>query len=85
MKSAAASAGRASTALSTMQHNRELLLQVYAPHPRPGRFPRSATIRWIAAHLSGKAVLSTLVSAAVLRPTWMRLAMALWSARRRRR
>lgn len=75
---------RAAAALSTMQHNRELLLEAYTPQRRT-QFPRSATFRWLAAHLSGKAIVSTLVSAAVFRPSWLRILTAVLAARRRRR
>ncbi len=75
---------RAAAALATMQDNRELLLQAYAPESRRGAFPRSRTFRWLGSHLTGKAIVSSLVSAALLRPTWLRLMMSVLAARRRR-
>ena len=76
---------RAAAAQQLMQRNRELLLQAFPAQP-PGRvgFPRSATFRWLAARLSGKALVSTLLSAAVLRPSWMRLLGLLLMRRRGR-
>jgi hypothetical protein len=65
---------RAEAALVTMQRNREQLLAVYAPAAgRPKQFPRSATFRWVSSHLSGRALASTLLSAALLRPAWVRM------------
>ncbi len=76
---------RAAEAQQLMQRNRELLLQAFPAKPsaRDG-FPRSATFRWLAARLSGKALVSTLLSAAVLRPSWMRLLGLLLRRRRGR-
>lgn len=77
-----AAEARAAAALSTMQQNREQLLQAYAPQRDSGQFPRSATFRWLGSHLSGKAIISTLVSAAVFRPSWLRLLGAVLTSRR---
>ena len=65
---------RAEAALLTMQINREQLMAAYAPAAtRPGQFPRSATFRWAISHFTGRSLASTLVSAALFRPTWLRL------------
>jgi hypothetical protein len=73
---------RAEAALLTMQRNRELLLAAYAPALKNAdHFPRSATFRWITSHLTGSAIASTLVSAAVSRPSWLRLFGLLLSRR----
>jgi hypothetical protein len=65
---------RAEAAVLTMQRNRELLLAAYMPSARgSGQFPRSATFRWLSSHLSGGALASTLVSAALFKPSWLAL------------
>ena len=74
---------RAEAALLTMQRNREQLLQTYAP-ARKAQFPRSATFRWLASHLSGRALVSTLMSAALGRQPWLRLLGSLLVRRRAR-
>jgi hypothetical protein len=75
---------RAEAALLTMQSNRAALLAAYAPAVRTrDQFPRSATFRWLASHLTGSSLASTLVSAALLRPSWLRL-FGLFVARRKR-
>lgn len=76
---------RTEAALLTMQRNRELLLAAYAPTLRgKDQFPRSATFRWLAAHLGGGALASTLVSAALFRPSWLALLGRLVMRRRAR-
>jgi hypothetical protein len=65
-----------------MRQNRELLLQAYSPERQRGQFPRSATFRWLASHLTRKAIISTLLSAAVLRPSWLRVVTSVLAARR---
>ena len=65
---------RAEAALLTMQRNRELLLAAYTPAARrPDQFPRSATFRWLTSHLNGRSLASTLVSAALFKPSWLGL------------
>jgi hypothetical protein len=66
-----------------MQRNREQLQQAYAP-ARRGEFPRSATFRWMAAQLGSSSLATTLLSAALSRPSWLRL-LGLLVARRRAR
>lgn len=76
---------RAEAALLTMQRNRELLLAAYAPSSRRrAQFPRSATFRWLTSHLSGGSLASTLVSAALLKPSWLALLGRLLVRRRAR-
>jgi hypothetical protein len=65
---------RAEAALLTMQRNREQLLAAYAPAAeKPDQFPRSATFRWLTSHLTGGSVVSTLLSAAVFRSSWLHI------------
>ncbi len=65
---------RAEAALLTMQRNRDQLLAAYAPAAKSSdQFPRSATFRWAISHLTGRSLASTLVSAALFRPLWLRL------------
>jgi hypothetical protein len=76
---------RAEAALLTMQRNREQLLAAYAPAGgKLNQFPRSATFRWITSHLTGRSVASTLLSAAVFRPTWLRI-LGMFVSRGRKR
>lgn len=64
---------RAAEALLIMQRNREELLAVYAPAAKSDQFPRSATFRWVNSHLTMRSLASTLMSAALFRPPWLRL------------
>ena len=75
---------RAEAALLTMQRNRELLLAAYTPPGRSDQFPRSATFRWLSSHLSGGSLASTLVSAALFKPSWLALLGRLLVRRRAR-
>jgi hypothetical protein len=76
---------RAEAALLTMQRNRELLLAAYTPSARgPGQFPRSATFRWLIAHLSGGSLASTLLSAALFKSSWLALLGPFLTRRRTR-
>ena len=78
--------GRAEAALLTMQRNRAELLAAYSPAVRTrDQFPRSATFRWASTHLTGRSLASTLVSAALFRPAWLRLAGLLVARRQKRR
>jgi hypothetical protein len=68
---------RAQQALLTLQRDREELQAAFRPaagaeQPR-GDFPRSATFRWLAGHLNVRALASTAASAALLRPSLLRL------------
>ena len=74
---------RAEAAVLTMQRNRELLRAAYSPSVRrTGQFPRSATFRWLGAHLSAGSLASTLVSAALFRGSWLVLLGRLVARRR---
>lgn len=75
----------AEAALLTMRRNREQLLRVYQPaEAGTAQFPRSVTFRWLASHVTGRSVASTVVSALLFRPSWLRLLSHL-AARRRRK
>ena len=74
---------RAAAALLAMQRNREQLLAAYAPGVRRDQFPRSATLRWVSAQLSGRSLASTVLAAALPRAPW--LGLLGWIASRRSR
>ena len=63
---------RAQAALLTLRRNREELLTAFNPSGAPanGGFPRSATFRWLMAHVSARSLASTALTAALLRPPW---------------
>jgi hypothetical protein len=75
---------RAQAAMLVMERNRTELLEVYAPSRKPNQFPRSATFRWLGSHLSVGSVATTLMSAALFKPAWLRI-LGMFVARRRGR
>ena len=66
---------RAQSAALTMQRNRAELRAVFAPANEATRdqFPRSATFRWVARHLTPRALASTAMAAALVRVPFGRL------------
>ena len=66
---------RAQAALLTLRRNREELLTAVNPSGAPGTggFPRSATFRWLMAHVTARSLASTALTAALLRPPWIQL------------
>ena len=66
---------RAQAALLTLRRNREELLAALNPSVAPanGGFPRSATFRWLMAHVSARSLASSALTAALLRPPWIQL------------
>lgn len=65
---------RAQTALLAMQRNRaQFRAACAAPAADPDAYPRSATFRWIAAHLSGRSLASSAVAAVLVRAPLGRL------------
>jgi hypothetical protein len=74
---------RVAAALRTMQNNRELLVRAYArQRPGTGAFPRSRTFRWLATHMSGTTVVTTLLSTVLLRRSWLGVLASLALRRR---
>ncbi len=72
-------------ARQTLAQNRVALLRLAGKDARGDVFPRSATFRWLLAHLDGRALAATAVSAVLARPQFLQAAAAwLWSRRRRR-
>lgn len=69
------SAGDAELAatLLRMERNRAELRAAFLPPPQDGRFPRSATFRWVAKRVSGRSIAAALLGAAVAPSPWMRL------------
>jgi hypothetical protein len=76
---------RAAAARLTLERDREELRQsLQGGKDRPANgFPRSATFRWVLAHLSPRSLASTAVTAALMRPGLMQFA-ARWLFSRRR-
>jgi hypothetical protein len=64
---------RAVSAALVMQQNRDQLRAVFEPAAEPDRFPRSATFRWIAGHLTPQALASTALAAVAVRIPFARL------------
>lgn len=62
-------------ALAELRRNRAELLAVLSPSAARGadEFPRSATFRWLTAHVSARSLATTALTAAVLRPPWLQL------------
>ena len=72
---------KAEAAVLTLRENRLRLRRAFAGPPR-GAFPRSRTFRWFASHLNMRALLSTAMTAAFLRPSMMQLLSMLFLRRR---
>jgi hypothetical protein len=85
MKAALPSAAdpRAQYALLALEHNRQQVRAAFAAPPAAAAeaFPRSATFRWISAHLGPRALLSTAAGAALARVPMGRL-LGSWLSRR---
>jgi hypothetical protein len=66
---------RAQAALLALQRNREELLAALAPTDASasGGFPRSATFRWLMAHVTARSLASTALTAALFRPSLIQL------------
>lgn len=73
---------RARSARATLQQNREELRAAFAaPAARRDAFPRSATFRWLSAHVTPRALASTALSAAVLRRSFLLQLLSRWLQR----
>jgi len=71
-------------AVVALERNREQLRAAFAPPEAPAAdtFPRSATFRWVSAHLAPRALLSTAAGAALARVPLGRLLGSLLFQRR---
>jgi hypothetical protein len=76
---------RAAAARLTLERDREELRRSLQDGEvrASGGFPRSATFRWVLGHLSPRSLVSTAVTAALMRPGLMQFA-ARWVFSRRR-
>ena len=74
---------RAQYALLALEHNRQQVRAAFAPPAAAtaDTFPRSATFRWVAAHLAPRALLSTAAGAALARVPLGRL-LGSWLSQR---
>jgi hypothetical protein len=59
--------------LLKMERNRAELRATFLPPPQDGRFPRSATFRWVAKRVSGGSIAAAVLGAAVAPSPWVRL------------
>jgi len=62
--------------LLALRRNREELLAALAPPSAAfaaGGFPRSATFRWLMTHVTARSLASTALTAALFRPSLLRL------------
>ena len=77
---------RAAAARLTLERDREELRRSLGSSANAGAdtFPRSATFRWIASHLSARSLASTALTAAVMKPGLTRF-IARWALNRRRK
>lgn len=67
---------RAQAALLTLHRDREELLAALSRSDAPatgGGFPRSATFRWLTAHMNARSLASTALTAVLLRPPLLQL------------
>ena len=62
---------KAEAAMFAMRRNREELLAAFAPGS--DAFPRSATFRWITAHLTARSLASTALTGMLLRRSLIQL------------
>jgi hypothetical protein len=78
---------KAQAALSELRRNRAELLAAFTPSVGAGAggFPRSATFRWLARHVTARSLASTALTAALLRPPWIQLIGRFVFSRNRRR
>lgn len=82
--------GQLAATLLQMERNRAELRAAFLPPAQDGRFPRSATFRWVAKRVSGGSIAAAVLGAAVAPSPWMRLlgglvlkgAAARWSSRK---
>lgn len=74
---------RAQSALLALEHNRQQVRAAFAPPAAAAAdaFPRSATFRWVSAHLAPRALLTTAAGAALARVPLGRL-LGSWLSRR---
>lgn len=78
---------RAQAAVLALRRNREELLAALGrgqPALQNGGFPRSATFRWLTTHVSARSLVTTALTAALLRPPWLRLLGSFVLSRARR-
>ncbi len=75
---------RARGAQLTLEQNREELRAAFADtNSRVGQgFPRSATVRWLTAHLNARSLVSTGVAAFMARPTLLVQLLGGWLRRK---
>ncbi|MBS0377349.1 MAG: hypothetical protein JSS29_02595 [Proteobacteria bacterium] len=79
-------ASSVAVARQTLAQNRLELQGLSRAGTQGSVFPRSATFRWIAGHLNGRALAATAFSALIARPQLLQTAVSwLWARRRSRR
>jgi len=76
---------RAAAARLTLERDREQLRQSLGPREGGGApgFPRSATFRWLLAHLSARSLASAALTAVMMRPGLLQF-IGRWALSRRR-